>query len=88
MFILTKAVKPGKDLQYKIIAMHVIIGTYIVLFYGKMQQTYFSAEESNFQKDIKYSQFSGEMVICLFIHLLISFFDNMFQLIIHPLSFG
>lgn len=71
LFPTVKEQKPGIDLYPLTATIQFIICIYMIFFYTKM-----AADFTNFTDAITYNQFSGQMVIALFIQILVMILDR------------
>jgi len=71
LFPSVKEQKPGRDLYATIATFQFIICLFIIFFFTKMD-----ADVTNVTESLTYNQFSGYMVIALFLQILIMILDR------------
>lgn len=71
LFPSIKEQKPGKDLYAFVAATQFFICLFLIFFFTKMD-----ADFTNVTDAIQYNQFSGEMVIALFLQILVMIVDR------------
>jgi hypothetical protein len=71
LFPSVKEQKPGKDLYAEMATFQFLICIFLIFFYTKMD-----ADVTNISESLTYNQFSGQMVIALFIQILVMIIDR------------
>ena len=71
LFPSVKEQKPGKDLYALSATFQFLICLYLIFFYTKMD-----ADVTNISDSLTYNQFSGQMVIALFLQILVMIIDR------------
>ena len=71
LFPSLKEQKPGKDLYAVLATFQFLICLFMILFYTKMD-----ADITNMSDSLTYNQFSGHMVVALFLQILVMIIDR------------
>ena len=71
LFPSIKEQKPGKDLYAVIATFQFLICIFMIFFYTKMD-----ADVTSISDSLTYNQFSGQMVIALFLQILVMIIDR------------